>query len=39
MHRENWEGAGCKCISDERERYMNPSTITKRISADQQYSK
>lgn len=40
MHRENWEGAdNVNVPAMTRERYMNPSTITKRIAADPSYSK
>ena len=40
MHRENWEGADNVNVPVmTRERYMNPSTISKRIAADQQYLK
>lgn len=40
MQRENWEGADNVNVAVmTRERYMNPSTISKRIAADSQYSK
>ena len=40
MHRENWEGADNVNVAVmTRERYMNPSTITRRIAADSLYLK
>ena len=40
MHRQNWEGADNVNVAVmKRERYMNPSTITRRIAADSLYSK
>ena len=40
MHRENWEGADNVNVPVmKRERYMNPSTISKHIASDPQYSK
>jgi len=40
MQRENWEGADNVNVAVmTRERYMNPSTITRRIAADSLYSK
>lgn len=39
MNTENWDGPDYAHRAKKRERYMNPSTILKRINADPQYGK